>query len=276
MDRNDDAKRGSGYKGRLPMLLALTVAAVAGLAAIAADYVAADQNKSPQAGTNLPSLTERVSLKPSTNAAAGLNEEEQLARAYAAVFGKRQTTDVESGDFSYSGGKLQRNGTDGLILIAPASHKDSYPVNMGALGIFYLVERNGALAAKGQWPDFVGGSIMGNPPEWEIRTDLTDFPVIVSTAGGVWQGYMCQSTSLTELRPEGPVQIADFSSVYSDSGAKADGEPAIDLEGKIGTIVRNREFEVNFEGSRSFVQRYVRGADGTYTRQPGSEDVPTC
>lgn len=206
---------------------------------------------------------------------ASLSEGQRLALAYTAVFGTRKVDGVKSGDYSYSGGKVLRVGKM-WVFLAPADHLEAYPINMGALGIFYLAESNGRYVVKGRWPEFVGGSIMGNPPEWVVREDLTDHPVIVSSAGGVWQGYMCQSTSLTELRPDAPHVIADFPSLYSDGGAKSDGEPTTEIEGKIGTAAKNRSFDVRFEGSRLFTHRYTRAANGKFVPEPHAETVPTC
>ena len=91
--------------------------------------------------------------------------------------------------------------------------------------------------------------------------------------GGTWQGYTCSVTTLVELRPEGPAEIASFPSLYDDGGAVEDKPQSI--RGRIADIRKGQGFTVKFEGTRSFTERYVwRG--GKYEREGGESRIPTC
>src|SRR5436305_72253 len=83
----------------------------------------------------------------------------------------------------------------------------------------------------------------------------------------------CSVTTLVVLRPDGPMEVANFPSLYDDSGAVADG--ARSIQGKIVEIRKQQGFVVKFEGTRSFAERYVwRG--GKYRREGGESQIPTC
>lgn len=156
----------------------------------------------------------------------------------------------------------------------------SSPVDFGTLGLFYLRETPGPKFEEvRRWPDAVAGGTMGNPPQWKIRTDFADRPVIEATGGGVWQGYGCDTTTLTELTASGPKLLATFASGYSSEGAEGDAGQIYD--GTIVNVVRGRSFDVRFTGTRTITEHYVRkGAE--YVRVPGKEEemnesvIPTC
>ncbi|MBL0021698.1 hypothetical protein [Sphingorhabdus sp.] len=275
MKSTDNSKTVMARHGGLVAITALAIVGGVILAAIANSVDLGTESKKMRTVQSVAQPQKSQRVQPSVRSMSALSEGERLVLAYTAIFGKPKAEDVKSGDYSYSGGQVLQVGKL-WVLLAPADHLEAYPINMGALGIFYLSENKGKYALKQRWPEFVGGSIMGNPPEWEVRNDLTDYPVIVSTAGGVWQGYMCQNISLTELRPDAPHVIADFASLYTDGGAKAEGEPTTEIEGKIGAAVKNKSFDVRFEGTSSFTHRYTRSEDGKFIPEPHAEAVPTC
>ena len=257
----------------------VVVLAIAGGSALAALAISQDHADDSASGQKMQTVSrmDSASEKPTlVRPLSELNPSEQLTRAYAALFDTSRTEDVKSGDYSYSGGKLLQMGGGRWILLAPANHLEAYPVNLGALGIFYLAESEGKFAVKGRWPDFISGSIMGNPPEWELRNDVSDHPVVVSTAGGVWQGFSCANMALIELGSEGPRQIAEFPSQYDDSGAKGGDQPVTGIEGRLQNPVKNVRFEVMYQGTRSFVHRYIRTPDGKYALVKNDDSVPTC
>lgn len=207
-----------------------------------------------------------------------LPADRQLELAYAAVFGSDETRTLRTDDasFSYSGGRVLWTRFGPVLVVEGAS--EPYPNSLGTLGLFYLREVPGpAFETVRQWPDAIPGSVMGNPPEWKARNDLSGTTVIEATGGGVWQGYACDSTSLTELTPTGPVDLVTFESGFNSTGAL--GDEGESYTGKIGSIVRGRSFEVQFSGTRTFTNRYVRQGD-RYTRQPVTDgtdgDIPTC
>lgn len=100
-----------------------------------------------------------------------------------------------------------------------------------------------------------------------LRTNASD--------GG--QGYFCGWMKLHALDPDGPREIADVQTSYSDSGAmRPEGEAATEIEGDMRNVVPGRSFDMVYSGSERFTERYVlRG--GRYVLSEGvSSRVPTC
>lgn len=262
-----------------------------GLAAVAGSALAFAKME----GGPAPAGSDRTGVVASTRSASGpptqkahiarssvrtLAAGQQLELAFDAVFGNgaRQIALTDEVSFSYGRGQLVWTEF-GPVLIAEGSG-DPYPPALGTLGIFYLRELpNGRFEETGRWPDAVTGGSMGNPPNWKLREDLADYPVIEASAGGVWQGYACDATSLTQLTPEGPKSLVTFDSYYdSRSASGSNGEF---YTGAIGNVVRNRSFDVRFTGSREFTRRFVRDGAG-YSIVPGEDGgtddigIPTC
>lgn len=218
--------------------------------------------------------------KSANSAMRALPEQQQVGLAFDAVFGlgERNIRVSEETVYSYAKGKVV--WTDfGPVLIVEGSG-EPYPPALGTLGIFYLREVAGPKFEEvRRWPDAAAGSIMGNPPQWKIRRDIASRPVIESTSGGVWQGYACDSITLTELTPGGPRALVTFASAYDNSGAEgADGQR---YDGAIVNVVRNRSFDVRFSGTATIIEHFVRKG-ARYERVPAADEelneglIPTC
>jgi len=240
--------------------------------------------RSPSVVSATSKLSAPVSA-PSANGAPfsirSLSDEKQVDLAFDAVFGRgaRQIRVPEQAVYTYANGKVV--WTDfGAILIAEGTGDKPYPVALGALGLFYLREMPGMKFEEvRRWPDAVVGSAMASPPQWKVRQDITDQLVIESTAGGVWQGYACDATTLTELTPVGPLSLVTFDSYFDSSGAVEEGNQT--FEGTIINVVRNRSFDVSFKGTRTIIEHFVRKG-ASYVRvtvageQADQSVIPTC
>lgn len=271
---------------RWPWLLAAGIAlagsagwALANWSDLGADQVAA-AGVAPVRDTKRPSPGPEPGGKPNNSGMRALSEKQQVDLAFGAVFGlgEREIRVSEETVYSYAKGRVL--WTDfGPVLIVEGSG-EPYPPALGTLGIFYLREVAGPKFEEvRRWPDAAVGSIMGNPPQWKIRRDITDRPVIESTSGGVWQGYACDSITLTELAPGGPRALVTFDSAYDDSGAEgADGQR---YDGAIVNVVRNRSFDVRFSGTATIIEHFVRKG-ARYERVPAADEelneglIPTC
>ena len=218
--------------------------------------------------------------QPAPSLIRALPAQRQVDLAFDAVFGlkEREIRVSEGAVYSYAKGKVFW-ADFGPVLIVEGSG-EPYPLALGTLGLFYLREMPGPKFEEvRRWPDAVAGGMMGNPPQWKIRTDLADRPVIEATGGGVWQGYGCDTTTLTELTASGPQLLATFASSYSSEGAEGDAGQTYD--GAIVNVVRGRSFDVRFTGTRTITQRFVRKG-GEYVRVPGKDEemnesvIPTC
>lgn len=132
----------------------------------------------------------------------------------------------------------------------------------------------GKYKVTGEWMDVGAAGTFGNPATgWGVSDAIADAPVLYTDGGGVWQGYACSYAVLTELTPDGPVEIAQIPTYYSNGGAVETG--ATDVTGRITEAQKGHSFTVTYAGSKTFTERYVRGADGRY-KLSGKTRVPSC
>ena len=213
------------------------------------------------------------------DSARQLSQDRQIELAFEAVFGNGERV-VSNGEenLRYAKGTVVWTGF-GPVLIAEATGEE-HPGSLGALGMFYLREVSGpAFKEVRRWPDAVTGSIMGNPPRWKVRHDILDGLVIESTSGGVWQGYACDSTTLTQLTGTGPVSLVTFNSRYDSTGAAGDDGERYD--GAITHIARDHAFDVVYTGTRPITEHYVKKGKN-FVRIPDAHEemnesaVPGC
>jgi hypothetical protein len=246
-----------------------------------AEFGGIAQSKSATGAQNRPDVaapklaTVKV-VAPATGIRA-LSAKQQLNLAMRAIFpgGVPQRMNDEGEVFIYGPGKLIW-APFGPVLIAPADNENAAPVTTGALGIFYLKEERGAFVVVKSWPEEIEGSIIGNPPEWEVSDTFGDRPVIVSKAGGVWQGIACQTTTVHELHEvDGPRIVAIFPSLRDDSGYQTDDAMVTSVKGKIENVVPNTSFDVRFQGSQQFVAHFVKRSDA-YVRTDRGPAMPDC
>jgi hypothetical protein len=127
------------------------------------------------------------------------------------------------------------------------------------------------------FPSAVVTGSFGRIARWSVSPRFSNWPVIVSEGGGTGQGYSCSSATLTELRPEGPFELATIPLSYSDAGAKTDEEAGREINGRIINVAKNQSFDVVYSGSRSFSEHWVRGAGGKYdVAGGGKSQMETC
>lgn len=240
---------------------------------------AASFARSPQSSTATRMPPRRQARRPVTGIRA-LSAQRQVDLAFDAVFGQgeREARTQQGMVYSYANGRVVWVGTTPFLIVEGTA--EAWPQSYGALGIFLLSEhRDGRLQEMARWPDAVMGSMMGNPPRWRVRDDITDRPVIESTGGGAWQGYACDTTTLTELTPDGPHSIGVIDMSYDSTGAL--GDQGKTYRGSISNVVRNRSFDVQFTGTQRIMQHFIR-RDVQFLRVPEADDevgesvIPTC
>ncbi len=170
----------------------------------------------------------------------------------------------------------------GPVLLTATETEDACHACAGALGVYYLKQDGARFTVTGKWPEAVSGRGWGTAPkDWSISDRFTSFPAIMADGGFTGQGVVCTTLVLTELRPEGPV-TSDFiplsysnaGNVDSETGLTFSGGPAIELQGKIVNIVKDKSFEVQVKGGEPFSERYVRRG-GKFVRVSESSPL-TC
>ena len=153
----------------------------------------------------------------------------------------------------------------GPVLLTSSEIKDGCHACTGAIGVHYLKRDGNVFVVQNEWPNAVEGWGWGAPPaDWFLTSKYTTNPAVYARGGYTGQGYTCESATLTELRPEGPVTSGPIMIGSSNEGAVMDngmtpgGEPAQTLEGEIANVVRNASFDVVVKGGEEpFTERYL-------------------
>lgn len=230
--------------------------ALAGAIALAGCQAAPD---SGNATAPAPSVT------PTPTGVRALPEAEQLKLAFRTTYGKDDAVQVREGDadvIQVKPGRLLWIGETAVLLSPGANVSDCHACS-GALAIAYLKPQGDGFEVTGKWPTLVRGSGWGAEPEWRVTDAFTDNPAIYVESGWSGQGYSCGGASITELKPEGPVQservwlsASNEGAVDETTGTTFSGEPLSNLEGKIVDIVKGKSFAVQASGTATFVERY--------------------
>lgn len=208
-----------------------------------------------------------------------LPAEEQLARAFEAAFGSRGEAVLavpgngSDEDVRFAPGRLLWLPF-GPVLVSEGKVQDPAHASAGRIAIHYLRSAGDRFEVARAFPGAVTTGSNGEVARWALNPRFSNWPVVAAEGGGTWQGYSCSSLILTELRPEGPVKVAEVPLVYDDTGAKTDGSGRA-IEGKILNIVKNQSFDVVYSGARAFSEHYVRGPGG-YAVAGGRSNMETC
>lgn len=179
-----------------------------------------------------------------------------LAAARAAAFPKGLMVTMPSGGkVRFAPGKLVE-APFGPVLVSPGEVVDPSHADSGLVAVHYLKPGAKGFTIVRAFPKAVESGSFGQFSDWAVSAKFSDLPVVYVEGGGTWQGYTCGWTTLTELRPEGPVELVTFEDSFDNGGAVEDG--AQQVEGKIANIVRGQSFDVVFTGTRSFTAHYRR------------------
>jgi hypothetical protein len=126
----------------------------------------------------------------------------------------------------------------------------------GAIGICYFREEAGKVVVTGRWPSFILGWHWGQMPEnWRLTTRFTAFPAIVAWGEFNNHGIVVRSSTLTELRPEGPVGSGPIGTGFDDRGFQVDMSGCA-VTGRVVNVRRDIGFDVQITGGVSKVERY--------------------
>ncbi|MFL6863705.1 MAG: SHOCT domain-containing protein [Allosphingosinicella sp.] len=274
---------------RLPILLiaggiALIVAIVAGLflgrmvGGGGSDNAAVSNLAAPEdkfADANMIEVPQQVDVRT-------LPPPAQLAKAFEAAFGKPPPATIalppgaEDGaeTVAYTPGRLIE-ASYGPVLVSEGKVPDAAHVNAGRIAVHYLRPEGDHFAVVRAFPAAVAAGSFGSVGKWSVSPRFSGWPVIATQGGGMWQGYACSNLTLTELRPDGPVDLVTVPLTYDDTGAKTDGS-GVAISGKLINIVQNQSFDVVYSGSRAFSEHYVRTATGYALAGGGKSGMETC
>jgi hypothetical protein len=272
-----------GTYARRPIWIALALAAL--VVAVVAGLWFGRMSGGGDEIVDLPMPEENVAVEANVVEAKALPEvrslppEEQLARAFEAAFGSRGEAvlavpgEGADEDVRFAPGRLIWLPS-GPVLVSEGKVQDPAHASAGKIAIHYLRPAGDRFEVVRAFPAAVATGSNGQVARWSINPRFSNWPVVAAQGGGTWQGYTCSSLTLTELRPDGPVKVAEVPLVYDDTGAKEDGSGRA-IEGKILNIVSNQSFDVVYSGARAFSEHYVRGPGG-YAVAGGKSTMETC
>ena len=203
------------------------------------------------------------------------------AAAFHAAFGKGDAIVLKKQgqlkeDVRYTPGALVQ-APFGPVLLSPGEVQDASHLNSGKLAIVYLRQsENGFDVVKKFVPATETGSF-GKIVDWSVSKSFGDNPVVTVNGAGNWEGRSCSTTTLVELRPEGPRQLVKVPLTYDDSQAAA-GRKATQITGTIDNIQPGKSFDVVYFGfgSKDFTERYVRKGDAYLLASGGKSRMQSC
>ncbi|WP_066660481.1 MULTISPECIES: hypothetical protein [unclassified Sphingomonas] len=233
-----------------------------GITLVGALALLAGCQQAPESGNT---TAQTPSATPTPTGVRALPEAEQLKLAFRTTYGKdgaAQVQEDDAGVINVKPGRLLWIG-DVAVLLSPGANESDCHACSGALAIAYLKPQGDGFAVTGKWPTLVRGSGWGAVPEWRVVDTFTENPAVYVESGDAAQGYSCGGASITELKPDGPVQseriwlsASNEGAVDETTGKTFGGEPLIRLEGKIVDIVKGKSFAVQASGTAKFVERY--------------------
>jgi hypothetical protein len=220
-----------------------------------------------------------LSSAHSTSPTGAPHSTTELEAAFRAAYGKPSPARIGAGDVAMTftpDGLVDVDPAAGIVvLVAGGQNKDDCHACVGSLAHHYLkrTPKGFVRLAKAGETQF-NGNEYGAPPQWKVRRDLEDNPVLTLEVGFIGQGYSCASQDLVELTPGGATTRARGVRVlYDDSGADGDRHHRITtLEGQIRPLAKGRRFVVVFHGTRAMRVVYERHGD-TYVTKDKTPDA---
>lgn len=203
---------------------------------------------------------ERASASLSIPPIHGIEHERQVVSAFAAAFGgsdevirrvgaMREPTRFRAG--------LLVSTPFGPVLLSEGQVLSPRPASTGKLAAVYMALSPDGFRPQSRFVPAIESGSMGRLAGWSVRSDFGDYPVIEVKGAGSWRGSICSWTTLLELRPEGPAELATIATAFDNSEALLDGSPTR-IEGRILGVEAGRGFEVAYSGSAAFTERFVR------------------
>jgi hypothetical protein len=199
----------------------------------------------------------------------------QLAAAFEAAFGKTGVARLTAGDDTrtFRPTRLLRVG-DKFVLLSEGTNVSDCHACSGALAIHYLRARSDGFAVVGSWPDLIRGYGWGRPPDWTVSEEFNTYPTVVEEGGYTAQGCTSGGVTLTELRPDKPVQTGLVRTHFDNASGfgELNGQS---IDGSLGNIRKDASFEVAYSGARSFTEKWVKKGD-VYLLETGETKMPQC
>jgi hypothetical protein len=211
--------------------------------------------------------------------AAAARPDARAAAAFRAAFGtsgsatlKRQGENRET--VRYKVGGLVETPF-GPVLVSPGEVVDAAHASAGKLALVYLRRTQGGFAVVRRFVPATETGSFGEITDWHLSRSFGRLPVVMVEGGGTWQGYTCSWTTLLELAPDGPGELATVPLHYDDEGAVLPGQRKTSIDGRIVHVVGGHSFDIAYRGSKRFTDHYIRRGDD-YVLASGRTRMQTC
>ncbi len=256
--RSPSAATGHAMRKLLVALAFAVLAVVAGLGWMRPREAAPP---APPPATPTPAPTSTLSAK------------DRLAAAVAVAFKDgRARTDEGGQRYTFDDDKLV-DTPFGPVLISEGSVVDPGHASAGRIDIAYLRPEGDGFTLVRNYPAAAIAGSFGRLSSWQVDDRFADMPTLRTEGGFTGQGITCSAVVLTELRPTGPVEMAQVPIGVDNTGS---GLPGADdsVEGSFTDISRNQGFAVRYAGSKAFTDRWERKGDRYVLIGPSQ--VPEC
>lgn len=214
-----------------------------------------------------------VAATPTPSPTPSLSAKDRLAAAVAVAFKDgRERTDEGGQRYTFDDDKLV-DTPFGPVLISEGSVVDPGHASAGRIDIAYLRAEGKSFALVRNYPAAAIAGSFGRLSGWEVDDRFADMPTLRTEGGFTGQGITCSAVVLTELRPTGPVEMAQVPIGVDNTGS---GLPNADdsVEGSFTDIRPNQGFAVRYSGSKAFIDRWERKGDRYVLTGPSQ--VPEC
>lgn len=264
---------------RLPSWVRPGLIAVAAVASIAAatrvGFVAGHDRAVPHLSPGWQPQIGAPALVPPFRSRPG---EAQLITAFAAAFGRPEEAVRRVGATNeptrFRPGLLVK-APFGPVLLSEGQVLGPRSASTGKLAIVYMASSRQGLRPRARFIPAIESGSMGRLGEWGIRSDFGPYPVVEVQGFASWRGVSCAWTTLLELRPEGPFELATIPTGFDDSEARVDGSP-MRIEGRIRNVDPGRAFEMDYLGSVDFRDRFIRQGPRYVLAGNGQTRMKSC
>lgn len=183
------------------------------------------------------------------------------------------TREVDGRAYSFSPAALQLLDGNRAVLLSLGSDGDAGHSDGGVNAIHYLKSSPAGWVRDGEWFGLGSVGTVGNAAtSWAFTRLLGKNPYLVTAGGGVWQGCMISTATVTELTADGPVDRGSFTDAMS-SGA-SDWQKDAQYNGQIVAARKDASFTVGYSGTAHLRQNYVL-RDGRY-QLVSKNRIPGC
>jgi hypothetical protein len=207
--------------------------------------------------------------------------EKPVAAAFHAAFGKGDSVVLKKQgqlkeNVKYTPGELVQ-APFGPVLLSPGEVEDATHVNAGKFAVVYLKPSAKGFEVVRRFVPAAQVGSFGKIVDWSVSRSFGDNPIVMVNGAGNWQGYSCSVTTLLELGPDGPRQLATVPMTYDDSRAGTGKKPT-QITGRIDNIQPGKSFDVVYFGfgSKDFTDRYVLRGDTYVLASGGRSRMQTC